>query len=109
MFARVLEMKTKRGQARALCAVVEQKALPIVEKYPGFAQGICLIPEEAPDSVMVISLWQNREAAEKFRIEDYPAVAEIYQPFLDGGIHVRGYDVPVVRTHRPKAQAAKAS
>jgi heme-degrading monooxygenase HmoA len=109
MFARVLEMRTKRGQARALCAVVDQKALPVVEKYPGFAQGICLISEETPDSVMVISLWQNREAAEKFRIEDYPAVAEMYQPFIDGGIHVRGYDVPFMSAQKPKAQAAKAS
>jgi hypothetical protein len=35
-----------------------------------------------------------REAAEEYRIEGYSTIAEIYQPFLEGGIQVRGYDVP---------------
>jgi len=107
MFARILEMRTKRGQGRALCTVVEQKAMPIVAKYPGFVDGLCLISEEMPDSVLAMSFWQNREAAEKYRTESYHAVAEIYQPFLEGGIQVREYDVPVAMAY--KARAAKAS
>lgn len=107
MYARVLEMKTKRGQARALCTTIEQRGLPILGKYPGFVEEIHLISEEMPDSMLAISFWQNREAAEKYRIESYSTIAEIYQPFLEGGIQVRGYDVPFAPAF--KARAAKAS
>jgi hypothetical protein len=108
MYARVLEMKTKRGQARALCTTIEQKGVPILAKYPGFVEEIHLISEEMPDSLLAISFWQNREAAEKYRIESYSTIAEIYQPFLAGGIQVRAYDVPFAPSAF-KARAAKAS
>jgi heme-degrading monooxygenase HmoA len=106
MFARILEMKTKRGQARALCTTVEKKALPIVSKYSGFVDLLCLISEESPDSVLAMSYWQSKEAAEKYRTESYAAVAAMYQPFLEGGITVRGYEVPVALAY--KGRAAKA-
>ena len=109
MFARILEMTTKKGQARALCTAIEQKGFPIVGKYPGFLDGMCLISEEKPDFVLGISLWQNREAAEKYRVESYSTIAEIYQPFLEGGIHVRAYEVPFAFSHKVKKQAARAS
>ncbi|HVB98084.1 MAG TPA: antibiotic biosynthesis monooxygenase [Candidatus Dormibacteraeota bacterium] len=107
MYARILEMKTKRGQARALCTAIEQKGLPIVGKHAGFLDGNCMISEESPDSVLAMSFWESRDAAEQFRIHGYPAVAEIYQPFLEGGIQVRGYNVTTALTN--KARAAKAS
>lgn len=107
MYARILEMKTKRGQARALCSTIEQKGLPILAKYPGFVEEIHMISEETPDSMLAISIWQNKAAAEKYRIEGYPTIAEAYLPFLDGGIHVRGFDVPFVSAS--KARTAKAS
>ena len=107
MFARVLEMKTKQGQARALCSVIEEKVLPIIKKYTGFVDGVSLIPEETPNSVLTISFWQNKEAAEKYRMEAYNQVAAIYLPFLEGGIQVRGCDVPFAMTY--KVHAAKAS
>lgn len=107
MFARLLEMKTKKGQARSFCDTIEQKAFPVVKKYRGFLDGYCLISDENPDTVLAMSLWESKEAAEKFRVEGYPTVAEIYQPFLEGGIHVRGFDVPVVIGF--KGRVAKAS
>ena len=107
MFARILEMKTKPGSARSLCITIEEKGFAILGKYPGFVDGFCLISEETPDSVLAMSFWESREAAEKYRTEGYSAVAEIYQPFLEGRIQVRGYDVPVAMTY--KTRAAKAS
>ncbi len=106
MFARILEMKAKRGQARALCSVIEQKGLPIVSKFSGFVDLLCLISEESPDSVLAMSYWQTKEAAEKYRTESYAAVAAIYQPFLEGGITVRGYEVPVAIAYKGKAARA---
>lgn len=107
MFSRVLEIKTKRGQARALCAAAERGILPIIKKYPGLVDVMWMIPEESADSVLAISWWQSKEAAEKFRTEGYPAVAEIYQPFLEGGIQLRRYEVAVAMAH--KVQVTKTS
>ncbi len=107
MYARVLERKTKRGQAHALCMTIEQKGVPIFAKYPGFAEEIHPISEEMPESLLAISFWQNREAAEKYRTESYSTIDEIYQPLLAGGFQVRGYDVPFASAF--KARAAKAS
>jgi heme-degrading monooxygenase HmoA len=106
MFARILEMKAKRGQARALCSTIEKKGLPIVSKYSGFVDLICLISEQSPDSVLAMSYWQTKEAAEKYRTESYATVAAIYQPFLEGGITVRGYEVPIALAYKGRAARA---
>ena len=108
MYARVLEMKTKRGQARGLSNAIEREVKPIVEKYHGFIEGFVLIPDEAPDTLMTISFWQDKAAAEKFRVDGYPKVAPIYERFTDGGIHVKNCDVTLVPSFT-KARAAKAS
>jgi heme-degrading monooxygenase HmoA len=101
-------MKTKKGQARAFCNTIEQKGFPLVRKYRGFLDGFSLISEEDPDLVLGMSFWDTKEAAEKYRLEGYPTIAELYQPFLEGAIHVRGYDVPYAASSF-KARAAKAS
>lgn len=108
MFARLLEMKVKKGQVRELCNVIEAKGLPILRKYPGFLDSLALVPEETPDSVVAMSFWTTREAEEKYRTESYRTVAELYQPFLEGSIHVRGGSVPVgMASLVAKAKAAK--
>ena len=107
MYARVLEMRTKHGQARALCAAAEREILPIVRKYPGFVDVMWMIPGDAPDSVLAISWWQSSEAADKFRNEGYGAVAEIYRPFVEGEIRVRKCEITVAP--RSQARVAKAS
>ena len=89
MFARILEMNAKKGQAHALCAAVEKRGMAACAKYAGFVDGLAFVAEDNPETVLAVSFWKNREAAEKFRIEGYPAVADAYRPFLEGEIHVR--------------------
>ncbi len=108
MFARLLEMKAKKGQARELCNVIEAKGLPILKKYPGFLDILALVPQETPDTVVAMSFWTNRESAEKYRTESYRTITELYQPFLEETIQVRGGDVPVgMASLVTKAKAAK--
>ncbi|HVB33267.1 MAG TPA: antibiotic biosynthesis monooxygenase [Patescibacteria group bacterium] len=106
MYARILEMKTKKGQARALCAAAEQKILPIVRRYPGLVDVMWMIPDESPDSVLAVSWWQTSEAADKFRTEGYSAVADIYRPFVEGEIRVRKCEITVAPSSQ--ARVAKA-
>lgn len=108
MYARVLELKAKRGQARALATAVEKEVKPIVEKYTGFVEGICMIPDEPADSVLTISFWEDEKASENFRSEGYPKIAPIFERFTEpSGIRLRNCDVTLVPTFQ--ARAAKAS
>lgn len=107
MFARILEMETKPGKAREVCSVIEEKGVPILKEFPGLLDVFCLIPEEVADSVIAMSFWDTREAAEKYSHEAFSRVAEIYGPFVQGLIQVRGCDVPVATDYRTKF--AKAS
>jgi heme-degrading monooxygenase HmoA len=100
-------METKPGKARELCSVIEEKGVPILKGFPGLLDVFCLIPEEIADSVIAISFWETRETAEKYHHEAFRKVAEIYHPFLEGLIQVRGCDVPVSTGYR--AKFAKAS
>lgn len=104
MFVRLLEMETKRGKARDLCALVHEKTFPILRKYPGFVNAVCLVPEGSIDMVVAMSLWETKEAAEKYRTESYAAIAKLYEPYLEGIIQVRRGKAAVA--NREKAKAA---
>lgn len=106
MFARILEMKTKHGQARALCAAAQREILPIVGKYPGLVDVMWLIPDDAPDSVLAVSWWMNKEAAETYRVEGYGDVARIYRPFIEGNIRVRNCEITVAPGLKERKAAA---
>jgi heme-degrading monooxygenase HmoA len=103
VFARILEMKTKPGQAKVLCAAIKEKGFPILKRFPGLVDALCLIPEENDDAVVAMSFWESREAAEQYRTKSYHEVAELYAPFLEGGIGVRGGEVVAATGWKAKA------
>lgn len=106
MFARFLELKAKKGQGRALLSLLEEK-LPVVKKSPGFLDEAHLIPEESPDSVLIVSFWDSRESAENFRKEHYRALADAYRALLESEIRVLLCDVPIGMASLAKAKAAR--
>lgn len=111
MYARILDMKTKFGQARTLCTAAQRDILPIVKKYPGFIDVMWMIPDDSPDQVIAVSWWQSSDAADKFRTEGYGAVEKIYRPFVEGEIRVRKCEVtvePTGKAQEPKGRTAKA-
>lgn len=103
MFVRVLEMETKPGKAKELCALVGEKGFPILKKFPGFVNAYCLVPEGSLDMVVAMSFWESEEAAEKYRTESYHEVAEIYDPYLEGIIQVRRGNASTAWQEQPKA------
>lgn len=107
MFVRFLEMKAKKGQARALCTLIEEKGLPVVRKSPGFIDEAFLLPEESPDTVLIVSFWDSKESAENFRKEHYRTLADIYKQLLEGEIRVQLCAVPSGMASLAKAKAAK--
>lgn len=107
MYARVLQMKTKFGQARTLCTAAQRDILPIVSKYPGFIDVMWTIPDDSPDEVLAVSWWQSSEAADKFRTEGYPEVENIYRRYVEGDISVRKCEVTVEPTGKAQETRVK--
>lgn len=108
MYARILEMKAKHGQARALCAAAEREILPMVKKFPDLVDVMWMIPEESPDSVIAVSWWKTSAAADKFRTEGYGPVDKIYHRFIEGDVRVRKCEITVVPSSQARAQEMAA-
>ncbi len=100
MFARILEMKTKAGKEQQLCTAIQEKGLPILKKFPGFLDVICLASDTAPDVVLAMSFWTARKDADRYHAESYRTVADLYAPFLKGEIGVRTFEVKIATAHK---------
>lgn len=108
MYARILEMKAKPGQARALCAAAEREILPMVKKFPDLLDVMWMIPEESPDTVIAVSWWKTSEAADKFRTEGYGPVDKVYQRFIEGKVRTRKCEITVAPSSQARSKEMAA-
>jgi len=76
MFTRVVELTSKPGKSEELSSVINEKALPILEKQAGFMDEILLVSDAEPDHVLELGFWKTREDAERYHREQYKNVAE---------------------------------
>ncbi len=92
MFVRTIDVRTKPGMAQTLCATVA-KGIPLLNRYPGFLDCLCLISEEVPDMVLVMTVWDTKEAAENFQREGFPLAAELYRTVAQNEIVLLTFEV----------------
>ena len=77
MFARVIDVKTKPGQAKELCHTIHEKVLSMLKAQPGFVDEVVLINDVEADHVMAVSFWKTRHDADKYAREHYAEVNEL--------------------------------
>ncbi len=106
MFARMLEMKTKPGKVQDLCTAIREKGLPILRKFPGFVDVLCLASDTMPDLVLAMSFWTTKKDADRYQAESYRTVADLYAPYLSGKIRVRTFEVKIATAHKVLRRAA---
>ncbi len=92
MFVRTIDIRTKPGMSRALCASVA-KGVPVLNHYPGFIGCMCLLSEEVPDLTLVMTLWDSKESAEHFQKDGFPVAAELYRMYAEGEITLLTFEV----------------
>jgi heme-degrading monooxygenase HmoA len=100
MFARILEMKTKPGKEQPLCTAIRERGLPILRKFPGFLDVLCLASNTVRDPVLAMTFWTTKRDADRYQAESYRTVANLYAPFLEGEIRVRTFEVKIATVHR---------
>jgi len=107
MFTRVVEVTTKSGKARDFSNVVQDKALPILRKQPGFVDEIVLVSNTDANRVLALSFWKSQEDAERYHREQFPRIREILQPHIEKGPDVQTYNVDSSTSHKiTKGKAA---
>ena len=99
MFARILEFTPKTERRDELIRAIRQQVLPLMKTQPGFLELIPLVPDVARDKMVAISLWTERNAAEKYVHESFPEVDRILRPFLTGRFTVRMFKVETTVCH----------
>jgi quinol monooxygenase YgiN len=100
MYTRVVELNTKPGKARELCATIDNKVLPMLKKQAGFVDETVLASDTEENRVLALSFWNAKEDAERYHQEQYPKINEMVSHLLEAAPVIRTFDVHTSTTHR---------
>jgi len=103
MFVRVVEVKTKPGNAREVCSMLHEKVLSTLKAQTGFVDEIVLVSDA--EGILALSFWKTREDAERYSHEDYAKVSDIIQHLVHSKPKVHAFLSNVVtgsRTTEPR-------
>jgi quinol monooxygenase YgiN len=95
MFARLVECRVQSGRSQELNRVIKDQAIPILQKQSGFVDEITLVSQNEPDRVFAISFWTNKADAERYNREQFPKIAELLKPVLQGEPRIHPCNVSI--------------
>jgi len=92
MFARHVTVQLKRGMVREFPRLMETDILPLLRRQKGFLEELVLIAPNEIDTV-AISLWEEKEHAEKFNREGYPEIVKLLNKYVEGTPIVKDFEM----------------
>jgi hypothetical protein len=93
MFARHVTMTLKPIVAREIRPVLENEILPMLRRQKGFLDELLLVTPVKNEAI-AISLWEEKEHAEKFNRDVYPEIVKILNKYVEGIPIVKDFEVP---------------
>jgi quinol monooxygenase YgiN len=93
MFARLVEFIPKLEKKEEFVKLVRKEVLPILKEQAGFLEILPLFPENKMDKVITITLWMEKQYAERYEREVYPKIEEILKPYLTAPVTFKHYTV----------------
>jgi quinol monooxygenase YgiN len=93
MFTRLVEMKSTPGKSQELADLIDAKAVPILKQQRGFVDEIVLVAHTAPDRVLALSFWNDKEDAEKYQHDHYQTIHDALRDFLETEPDIQTFDV----------------
>jgi heme-degrading monooxygenase HmoA len=105
MFARHITFQLKPNMVKEFPVIFEKEILPLVRKQKGFLDELLLVTPEKRE-VVAISLWETKEHAETYHLEQYREVEKIVGRFAEGTPIVKKFDTEYA-TFRQAAFAAR--
>ncbi len=98
MFVRVVEVKTKPGQAKKVCSMLHEKILSTLKAQAGFIDEIVLVSDQ--EGILALSFWKTKEDAEQYKREDYSKVSEAIQHLVHSKPKVHAFDLETSTCHK---------
>ena len=93
MYARIVEFIPKAETREEVVNVVRRDVLPILKRQPGFLEFLPFVPENKKDNVIAVTLWAEKQEADRYEREVYPKVEAILKPYLTTPITFKHYHV----------------
>lgn len=98
MFARIFRVVLKPGQGDLYARAIDQKVIPVLEKFSGFRDEIAMVSADGKEGIG-ISFWDHREDAEAYDRAAYAEVRKTLEPFSAGVPEVHKYRVTTPGVH----------
>ena len=99
MFARHVQFQLKKNMVKEFPVVFEKEILPLLRKQKGFLDEMLLTTTDKLD-VVAISLWEEKELAERYNRDAYPQVLKILEKYVDGQPLMKPLDVTYSTFHK---------
>ncbi len=99
MITRVVEIKTKPGQAKQLCRTLHEHVLAILQSHHGFIDELVLIAEHDADTVIAMSFWKTKADAEDFHEKHFKAINQMIQHLVHSMAKVHLFAVETSTVH----------
>jgi heme-degrading monooxygenase HmoA len=103
MFARNVTLQLKPNSAANFTTTLEKSVLPVLRKQAGFKDEISFLAADGKEAV-AISLWETKDAAERYSREAYPGVLKSLQEVVEGTPKVKSFDVANSTFHKIASQ-----
>jgi hypothetical protein len=105
MFARSLSIRLKPHSIAEFTTLVENEALPVLRKQKGFLDEITLVVPGGAEAV-AISFWDQKDNAEAYGRDAYPALLKALGKAVEGTPQVRIYEVSNSTFHKIASKVA---
>jgi heme-degrading monooxygenase HmoA len=105
MFARIVSIHLKPKSATEFTQLIEKEALPLLRKQKGFHDEMTFLAQGGTEGV-AISLWDQKENADAYSRDAYPAVLKTLGRVVEGTPQVRTYEVSNSTAQRIGARVA---
>src|SRR5947208_16804292 len=83
MYARNVTLHLRANSAPEFTRMLETDVLPVLRKQNGFKDEITFVAENGKEA-LAISLWENKENAEAYSRDTYPALLRCLAKILEG-------------------------
>ncbi len=105
MFARIVSINLKADSATEFTKLIENEALPLLRKQKGFHDEMTFVAPTGKEAV-AISLWDQKDHADAYSRDTYPAVLKTLGKVVEGTPQVRSYEVSNSTAHKIGARVA---
>jgi hypothetical protein len=99
MYARNVTLQLKANSGPEFTRMLETDVLPVLRKQNGFKDEITFVAPNGTEA-LAISLWENRENAEAYGRDTYPAVLTSLATVVEGTPEVESYQVSNSTFHK---------